>query len=253
MTSTPDLTGRIALVTGASRGIGYFTAKRLAAAGAHVVAVARTVGGLEELDDEIKAERRKTGKGEATLVPLDITDMAGLDRLGGAINDRWGKLDILVVNAAVLGVISPIGHVEAKTFDKVMTVNVTSTWRLIRSVDPLLRLSDAGRAVVVTSSLANAPRAFWAPYAASKAAAEALMRSWAEETVNMPLRVNAFDPGRTRTAMRAQAMPGENPETVPHPSETAGHIMPLVSPDLTETGKIYQAKTQRFLNYRLPE
>lgn len=253
MTPTPDLTGRIALVTGASRGIGYFVARRLAAAGAHVIAVARTVGGLEELDDEIKAEHRKTGKGEATLVPLDITDMAGLDRLGGAINDRWGKLDILVINAAVLGVISPIGHVEAKTFEKVMTVNVTSTWRLIRSVDPLLRLSDAGRAAFVTSSLANAPRAFWAPYAASKAAAEALMRSWAEETVNMPLRVNAFDPGRTRTAMRAQAMPGENPETVPHPSETAAHIMPLVDPKLTETGKIYQAKTERFLSYRIPE
>ncbi len=253
MTPDPDLTGRVALVTGASRGIGYFVAKRLAAAGAHVVAVARTVGGLEELDDEIKAERRRTGKGEATLVPLDLTDMPGLDRLGGAIHDRWKKLDILVANAGMLGVISPIGHVEAKTFDKVMAVNVTSTWRLIRSVDPLLRFSDAGRAIVVTSSLANAPRAFWAPYAASKAAAEALMRSWAEETVNMPLRVNAFDPGRTRTAMRAQAMPGENPQTVPHPSETAAHIMPLVDPKLSETGKIYLAKTQRFLSYRLPE
>lgn len=249
----PDLTGRIALVTGASRGIGYFIAKRLAAAGAHVIAVARTVGGLEDLDDEIKAERARSGKGEATLVPLDITDMPGIDRLGGAIHDRWKKLDILVANAGVLGVISPIGHVEAKTFEKVMTVNVTSTWRLIRSVDPLLRFSDAGRAVVVTSSNAHTGQAFWAPYAASKAAVEALARGWAAETANEPLRVNAFDPGRTRTAMRAQAIPGENPETVPHPSEVAQHIMRLVDPALTETGKIYRVKTGRFVSHRLPE
>jgi NAD(P)-dependent dehydrogenase (short-subunit alcohol dehydrogenase family) len=253
MTPTPDLTGRVALVTGASRGIGYFIARQLAAAGAHVVAVARTVGGLEELDDEIKAERARTGKGEATLVPLDLTDMAGIDRLGGAINDRWKKLDILVANAGVLGVISPIGHVEAKTFEKVMNTNVTGTWRLIRSVDPLLRFSDAGRAVVVTSSAAHAGRAFWGPYAASKAAIEALMRAWAAETANMALRVNAFDPGRTRTAMRALAMPGENPETVPHPREIAPHIMRLVGPDLQETGMLYQVKEGRFASYRLPD
>ena len=162
-----DLTGRVALVTGASRGIGYFTAKHLAAAGAHVIAVARSVGGLEELDDEIKA-----AGGQATLVPLDVTDMPGIDRLGGAINDRWGKLDILVANAAILGVISPIGHVEARTFEKVMTINVVSTWRLIRSVDPLLRKSDAGRAIILSSNAAHSARAFWAPYAASKAAVE---------------------------------------------------------------------------------
>jgi NAD(P)-dependent dehydrogenase (short-subunit alcohol dehydrogenase family) len=249
----PDLTGRIALVTGASRGIGYFIAKHLAAAGAHVVAVARTVGGLEELDDEIKAEHARSGKGEATLVPLDITDMPGIDRLGGAIHDRWKKLDILVANAGMLGVISPIGHVEAKTFEKVMTVNVVSTWRLIRSVDPLLRFSDAGRAVVVTSSNAHTGQAFWAPYAASKAAVEALARGWAAETANEPLRINAFDPGRTRTAMRAQAVPGENPETVPHPREIAAHIMRLVDPALTETGKIYRVKTGSFVSHRLPE
>lgn len=253
MTATPDLTGRIALVTGASRGIGYFIARRLAAAGAHVVAVARTVGGLEELDDEIKAERNRTGKGEATLVPLDLTDMAGIDRLGGAIHDRWKKLDILVANAAMLGVISPIGHVEAKVFEKVMALNVTGTWRLIRSVDPLLRFSDAGRAVVATSSAAHLGRAFWAPYAASKAAVEALTRSWAAETRSMPLRVNGFDPGATRTAMRALAMPGENPETVPHPSATAEHILRLVDPALTETGKIYQVESGSFVSHRLPE
>ncbi|CAI2935522.1 SDR family NAD(P)-dependent oxidoreductase [Aminobacter niigataensis] len=247
MTTIPDLSGRIALVTGASRGIGYNTAKQLAAAGAHVIAVARTVGGLEELDDEIKA-----AGGQATLVPLDLTDMAGIDRLGGSIHERWGKLDILVANAAVLGVIAPIGHVEAKVFDKVMAVNVTGTWRLIRSVDPLLRHSDAGRAVVVTSNAAHSARAFWAPYAASKAAAETLMRSWADETRNLKLRVNAFDPGRTRTAMRAQAVPGENPETLPHPSEVAAHILPMVDPALTQTGLIYQAREQRWVSYQQP-
>ncbi|MEI9406707.1 SDR family NAD(P)-dependent oxidoreductase [Mesorhizobium argentiipisi] len=246
---TLDLSGRVAVVTGASRGIGYFIARELAAAGAHVIAVARTVGGLEELDDQIKAD----GRGQATLVPLDLADMAGIDRLGGAIHERWGKLDILVANAGVLGVISPIGHVEAKTFEKVMTINVTATWRLIRSVDPLLRLSDAGRAIILTSNAAHSARAFWAPYAASKAAVETMMRSWAHETESLPLRVNAADPGTTRTAMRAQAMPGEDPETLPHPSEIARRIVPLASPELKETGLIFQAKHNRFVAYRQPE
>lgn len=253
MTPTPDLSNRIALVTGASRGIGYHIAKQMAAAGAHVIAVARTVGGLEELDDEIKAERARTGRGEATLVPLDLTDMQGIDRLGGAINDRWGKLDILVANAGVLGVIAPIGHVEAKVFEKVMAVNVTATWRLIRAVDPLLRLSDAGRAILLSSGAAHSAGAFWAPYAASKAAVEALGRSWADETRNMKLKVNCVDPGRTRTAMRAQAAPGEDPATLPHPSEIAANILPLASPELTQTGLIFQAKPQRWVSYRMPE
>lgn len=248
MSETPDLSDRIALVTGASRGIGYFLAKHLAAAGAHVIAVARTVGGLEELDDEIRA-----AGGQATLVPLDLADMAGIDRLGGAINDRWGKLDILYANAGILGVISPIGHVEAKTFEKVMTVNVTATWRMIRSVDPLLRLSDAGRAIVVSSNAAHSARAFWGPYAASKAAVETLARSWADETRNLPLRVNIADPGATRTAMRAQAVPGENPATLPHPSEVAARMLRLASPALSETGMIYQAKRDRLVAYRQPE
>jgi NAD(P)-dependent dehydrogenase (short-subunit alcohol dehydrogenase family) len=245
---TPDLTGRIALVTGASRGIGYHLAKQLAAAGAHVIAVARTVGGLEELDDEIKA-----AGGSATLVPLDLTDMAGIDRLGGSIHQRWGKLDILVANAGVLGVIAPIGHVEAKVFDKVMAVNVTGTWRLIRSVDPLLRLSDAGRAIVMSSGSAHSARAFWAPYAASKAAVEALARSWADETKNMPLRVNIVDPGIARTAMRALAMPGEDPLSVPLPADVAARIVPLASPTLTETGRIWNVSTMRFTSHRRPE
>lgn len=253
MTASPDLTGRIALVTGASRGIGYFLARHLAAAGAHVVAVARTTGGLEELDDDIKAEAERTGKGSATLVPLDLADMEGIDRLGGAIHERWGKLDVLVANAGVLGTISPIGHVEAKTFEKVMTINVISVWRLIRSVDPLLRASDAGRAILLSSGAAHNARAFWAPYAASKAAVEAMGRSWADETKNSPLRVNSVNPGATRTAMRAQAVPGEDPMTLPHPSDVAAKLLPLASPDLKETGLIFDVPRNRFVSYRMPE
>lgn len=247
MTSALDLSGRIALVTGASRGIGYFLAKELAAAGAHVIAVARTVGGLEELDDEIKA-----AGGQATLVPLDLADMAGIDRLGGAIHDRWGKLDIMVANAGILGVIAPIGHVEAKVFEKVMAINVTSTWRLIRSVDPLLRFSDAGRAIIMSSGAAHSARAFWGPYAASKAAVEAMARSWADETRNYPLRVNSVNPGATRTAMRAQAVPGEDPMTLPHPSEIASRIVKLADPALVQTGMIYEARTDQWVSYQMP-
>ena len=249
----PDLTGRIAVVTGASRGIGYFIARDMAAAGAHVVAVARTVGGLEELDDEIKSEHARTGKGSATLVPLDLADMAGIDRLGGSINERWGKLDILVANAGVLGVIAPIGHVEAKVFEKVMNINVTSTWRLIRSVDPLLRKSDAGRAIVLSSGAAHSARAFWGPYAASKAAVEALVRSWADETKNLPLRVNAVDPSATRTAMRAQAMPGEDPSTLETPDKVAEKIAEMCLPGFTETGKVYAWPVKRLLAFRPPD
>ncbi len=247
MNGNEALKGRIALVTGASRGIGYHLAKQLGEAGAHVIAVARTVGGLEELDDEIKA-----AGGEATLVPLDLTDMAGIDRLGGAIHERWGKLDILFANAAVLGTISPVGHVEAKVFEKVIAVNVTSTWRLIRSTEPLLKLSDAGRAILMSSGAAHRCRPFWGPYSASKAAVEALARTWAAENENSPLRVNSVDPGATRTAMRALAMPGEDPETVPHPSEIAAKILPLALPSLTETGKLFDVRTGRFLDYNLP-
>lgn len=243
-----DLAGRIVLVTGASRGIGYHLAKQSAEAGAHVIAVARTVGGLEELDDEIKA-----AGGEATLVPLDLADMKGIDRLGGAIHERWGKLDVLFANAGILGTISPIGHVEAKVFEKVMEVNLTATWRLIRSVDPLLRLSDAGRAIIMSSGAAHSAKAFWGPYAASKAAVEALARSWADETKNSPLRVNSVNPGATRTAMRAQAVPGEDPSTLPHPSEIAARIMPLASPSETRTRMIYEAKPDRWTSYQMPE
>ena len=248
MTSELDLSGRVALVTGASRGIGYFIARELATAGAHVIAVARTVGGLEELDDEVKQ-----AGGQTTLVPLDLADMAGIDRLGGAIHERWGKLDVMVANAGVLGVLGPIGHIEAKVFDKVMLLNVNAVWRLMRTTDPLLRLSDAGRAILMSSGAAHSARAFWGPYAASKAALEALARSWADETKNTALRVNSVNPGATRTAMRAQAMPGEDPMTLPHPSEVAKKVVALASPDLTETGAILDVPENRFKRYRMPD
>ena len=244
---TGRLKDKIALVTGASRGIGYHLAKQLAAEGAHVVAVARTVGGLEELDDVI----RRNG-GSATLVPLDLTDMGGIDRLGAAIHQRWGKLDVLVANAGVLGVLAPIGHIEAKVFDKTMTLNVTSTWRLIRSVDPLLRKAEAGRAIVMSSGAAHSCKAFWSLYAATKAATEAMVRSWANETENLPLRINSVNPGATRTAMRALAMPGEDPDSLPKPADVAARILPLAFAEVTQTGQLFDVRENRFLAYSAP-
>jgi NAD(P)-dependent dehydrogenase (short-subunit alcohol dehydrogenase family) len=245
---TVDLKGRVALVTGASRGIGYFTALELAKAGAHVIACARTVGGLEDLDDAIQ----KAG-GSATLVPFDLTDMNAIDGLGQAIFERWGKLDILVANAGMLGIISPVGHIEAKVFEKVMTVNVTATWRLIRSVEPLLLKSDAGRALILSSSAAHKCKPFWGVYSASKAAVEALARTWAAEQQRTALRVICVDPGATRTAMRAQAVPGEDKDALPHPSTVAEALLPLVSADMQETGRIFQVRENRFVSYRMPE
>ena len=245
----PDkLKGKIALVTGASRGIGFQIAKQMAAEGAHVIAVARTVGGLEELDDEIKS----AGAGSTTLVPLDLADMGGIDRLGGAIHERWGHLDVLVANAGLLGTLSPIGHIEAKTFEKTMAVNVTSTWRLIRSVDPLLRKAEAGRAIVMSSGAAHSAKAFWSLYAATKAACEAMVKSWANETENLPLRINAVNPGATRTRMRAQAMPGEDPKSLPTAREVAARIVPLAYAETTQTGKLFDVRENRFLDYRSP-
>src|ERR1700741_2866138 len=200
---TKPLTSRIALVSGASRGIGQAAARALAKAGAHVIAVARTQGGLEELDDEI----RSLG-GTATLVPLNLTDFDGIARLGAALHERHGKIDILVGNAGVAGPSSPLGHIELKPWNDVMAVNVTANFQLIRCMDPLLRASDAGRAVFVTSGVAHKANAYLGPYAASKAALEALVRSWANETANSKLRVNLFSPGPIRTRMRAQVFPG---------------------------------------------
>ena len=228
------LEGRVAVVTGASRGIGYQAAKGFAAAGAHVVAVARTVGGLEELDDEIRA-----AGGGATLVPLDLKDFDGIDRLGGALYDRWGRLDIFFANAGILGQLSPLGHVPPKVWDEVMAVNVTANWRLIRSLDPLLRQSDAGRALFMSSGAARNCRPFWGPYSVSKAALEALARTYAGEVRNTLVRVVVIDPGRTRTAMRAQAMPGEDPATLPHPSEIVPPLIEMASPGFDRTDVLY--------------
>lgn len=242
-----DLNGRIALVTGASRGIGYAVAQELAKAGAHVVALARTVGGLEELDDAISA-----AGGSATLVPQDLTDMKAVDALGGAIHERWGKLDILVANAAILGPLSPIGHFEAKAFERVIALNVTATWRLVRSVDPLLQKSDAGRAIIVTSDAADRCPPFWGAYAASKAAVQALARCWAAEVANTSLRVNCLDPGPSRTALRAQAFPGEDPMRLPVPDEAAKKILVLTDPKLSENGKVFVATENRFRAFQQP-
>ena len=230
MSRERPLAGRIAVVTGASRGIGYFAAKGFAEAGAHVLAVARTVGGLEELDDEIKA-----AGGSATLVPLDLKDFAGIDRLGAAIHERWGRLDIFLANAGILGQLSPLGHIPPKVWDDVIAVNVTANWRLTRSLDPLLRQSDAGRALFISSGAARACRPFWGAYSVSKAALEALARTYAAEVAKTPIRVVVIDPGRMRTAMRAQAMPGEDPATLPHPSELVPHLVEMASPAFDHT------------------
>ncbi len=225
---------RVAVVTGASRGIGYQLAKALGSRGAHVIAIAKTVGGLEELDDEI----REAG-GQATLVPLDLTDFDALDRLGAAIFERWKKLDILVGNAGQLGVLSPLGHVGPKDFEKVMAVNVTANWRLIRSLDPLLRQSDAGRVAFLTSHHAREATPFWGLQSISKAALETLARTYAHETEKTALRVNLFDPGPVRTGLRAKAMPGEDPAKLPQPEDVALEILKLLGPDVTETGMLY--------------
>jgi NAD(P)-dependent dehydrogenase (short-subunit alcohol dehydrogenase family) len=241
------LAGRIALVTGASRGIGYATALALAKAGAHVVALARTVGGLEELDDAI----RGLG-GAATLVPLDLKDYAGIDRLALALHERFQRLDVLVGNAGILGPLSPLGHVEVAAWDEVMAVNVTANWRLIRAMDPLLRRSDAGRVVFLTSGVAALALAYWGPFAASKAALEVLARTYAAETATTPVRVNIFAPGPLRTRMRAQAMPGEDPMTLEIPDKAAEKIAELCLPSLQESGKLYDYRQGRFLEFRQP-
>jgi NAD(P)-dependent dehydrogenase (short-subunit alcohol dehydrogenase family) len=242
------LQDRIALVTGASRGIGRAAALAFADVGAHVVAVARTQGALEELDDEIRAR----GGDPATLVPLDLKDVEALDLLGAALNERWGRLDILFGNAGLLGDLTPLGHVDPKTWDSLMAVNVTANWRLIRSLDPLLRASDAGRAVFVSSGAAHKCTAYWGPYSVSKAALEALARTYAAETAETRVRVMLVNPGPLRTRMRASAMPGEDPETLRTPDDLAPHIVRLASPEWSETGKLYDFPTDRVLAYQPP-
>ncbi len=229
----PPLADRIALVTGASRGIGRATALALARAGAHVVAVARTVGGLEELDDEIRALG-----GTATLVPLDLKDAPGIVRLAAALTERYQRLDVMVGNAGILGPLSPLDHVEPKAWDEVLAVNVTANWHLIRAMGPLLRRASAGRVVFVTSGIVARPRAYWGPYTVSKAALEALARTYAAETVSTPVRVNLFNPGPTRTRMRATAMPGEDPGELKTPEPVAEKIVELCLPQFQDTGEL---------------
>ena len=220
-----SLAGRVAVVTGASRGIGYAVASLLGSCGVQVIALARTVAGLEQLDDAI----RTAGGPPATLVPINLTDGPGIDRLGASIYERWGKLDGFVGNAGVLGQVSPLAHVKAKTWAEVMDVNVSANWRLIRTLDPVLRRSEAGRVVFITSGLAHELRPFYGPYAVSKMALEGLAKTYALETEKTPVEVRLFSPGPVRTALRAQARPGEDPSTVPAPADIAPGIVRLLA------------------------
>lgn len=234
------LEGRIALITGASRGIGRAVAKRFAAEGAHPILVARTQGALEELDDEIRAE---TGV-ESTLLPLDVTDGDNLDKVGAAMYERFGRLDALIANAGTLGTLSPIHHTDPKVWQNVIDLNLTSCWRLTRSMDPLLRASDSGRAIYVTSTVGHEPRAFWSAYAVSKAGLEMMARVYAEETKKTNIRVNIVNPGATRTGMRAAAMPGENPDDVKAPESIAHVFVELASAECTRHGELITAEPE---------
>jgi NAD(P)-dependent dehydrogenase (short-subunit alcohol dehydrogenase family) len=235
---TQALSGRIALVTGASRGIGRAAAIALGAAGAHVICVARTVGGLEETDDAIQ----KAG-GTATLVPMNLRDFDAIDRLGASIYERWGRLDALMGNAGVLGQLTPVTHMEPKTFTEVMEVNLTANWRLLRSLDPLLQRSDAGRVLFVTSGAARKHTPFWGAYAISKAALESLALTYAAECEGGPIKVNLINPGPMRTAMRRKAMPGEDPDTLPAPEDMAGKVVEMLSPSWDSNETIIHFKT----------
>jgi NAD(P)-dependent dehydrogenase (short-subunit alcohol dehydrogenase family) len=216
----------------------------MAEAGAHVVAVARTIGGLEALDDAIRDKG-----GEATLVPFDLTDGDAIDRLGAAIHERWGRLDALFGNAGVLGLLTPLAHLDLKVLDQTMAVNLTANWRLIRSMDPLLRRSDAGRALFVTSGAARNCRPFWGAYSISKAALEALVRTYAAEMKSTRVRANLIDPGPLRTAMRAKAMPGEDPATLPEPATVVGHVVKMLSPAFDRNGVLYDLRAGEYRSY----
>jgi len=231
------LAGRIALVTGASRGIGAAVAERFAAEGAQLVLTARTVGGLEETDDAV----RRAGGRRATLVPLDLREFDKIDQLGASLFERFGRLDVLVGNAGVLGTLAPAGHIAPDVWQQVLDVNLTANWRLIRSLDALLRAAEAGRAVFVTSGAASGALAYWSAYAASKAALEALVRSYAAEVAKTTLRVNLLDPGAVRTRMRAQAFPGEDPRRLPPPESITERFVELASADCARHGEVVRA------------
>ncbi len=228
------LEGRSALITGASRGIGAAVAMRFAAEGARTILTARTVGGLEEVDDAIRA----AGGTAPTLVPLDLAEFDRIDALGGALHDRFGRLDVLVANAGLLGELSPMAHLGPETWDAVMAVNVTANYRLIRSLDPLLRASPAGRAIFVTSGAAHLATAYWGVYAVSKAALEMMVRTYAAEVARTALRVNLLNPGPVRTGMRAHAFPGEDPTTLPPPDEITDRFVALAEVSCTRHGEV---------------
>jgi NAD(P)-dependent dehydrogenase (short-subunit alcohol dehydrogenase family) len=232
---TERLAGKVALVTGASRGLGYATALHLASEGAHIIATARTRGGLEELDDAVKA-----AGSTATLVPMNLTDYEGIDRLGAAIFERWKKLDVLVGNAGTLGKLTPLTHIEPRVWDDAMATNLTANYRLIRSMDALLQAAPAGRAIFVTSGLAQKCFPYWGSYSVGKAALEALVRTYAGEVATTNMRVNCFSPGATRTKMRATAMPGEDPETLPTPEEVSAQMVAMCLPEFADNGGVWK-------------
>jgi NAD(P)-dependent dehydrogenase (short-subunit alcohol dehydrogenase family) len=238
MADDKPLAGKIALITGASRGIGRSVAIGFAAAGAHVVLLARTVGALEEVDDDVRA-----AGGTATLVQLDLKQFDKLDALGPTILQRWGKLDILVANAGILGPLSPLGHITSDSWREVLDINLNANWHIIRAVDPLLRRAEAGRAIFVSSGAALARNAYWGPYAVSKAGLEALAKTWAHELADTPVRVNVINPGPIRTGMRSKAFPGEDPNTLSTPDAIVPLFVRLASPAHTETGQVHDFKT----------
>lgn len=242
------LENKIALISGATRGIGKAFCLELAKRKCHIVAVAKTQQGLEKLDDEVKALG-----GTTTLVPLDLSDMNGIDRLGASLFERWGRLDILLANAGILGPLSPVTHIDPADFDRVMAINFSSQWRLIRATELLLKKADAGRAILMSSGAAHRVRAFWGLYGASKAALEVIGRAWAEEMRQSNIRINFVNPGATRTDMRAKAMPGEDALTLPTPEDVASRMMQLVAPNLTEHGRLFDVRKNRFVDYSLPD
>ena len=227
------LAGRIALITGASRGIGRAAALRYAQEGATVVLVSRTQGALEELDDEIRALGRS-----AVLVPMDITDYGKIDQVGAALYERFKRLDILVGNAGALGTLTPMGHISPQEWDRVIAINLTANWRMVRSFDPLLRQSDAGRVIFVTSRAAQRPNAYWGSYAVTKAALEMMAKVYAIEVEKTAIRVNLLNPGATRTRMRAEAYPGEDPETLKTPDALADLFVEMALPSFTKNGEV---------------
>jgi NAD(P)-dependent dehydrogenase (short-subunit alcohol dehydrogenase family) len=234
------LEGRVALITGASRGIGRALAQCFAEQGAHLILTARTQGALEELDDELRGQ----GFQAPTLVPCDLTDFDTIDKIGGAIYERFKKLDVLIGNAGTLGTLAPITHIDPKEWQRVLDVNLTANWRLLRSMDPLLKASDAGRVVFATSSVGHQPRAYWGTYAVSKAALEMVAGIYAQECAKTNVKVNLINPGATRTDMRAVAMPGENPESVKAPEMINHLFLELASPACTVSGTLVEAEQE---------